>query len=49
MKKFYQEAPMLTVTVFENADVVTVSYQDDNVGGWNSGWLTGNGGGSNNA
>ena len=44
MKKFYEQAPLLIVTVFDNADVVTTSYQDDNVGGWSTVWFGGNGG-----
>ena len=45
MKKFYAQSPMLTVQLFENADVLTISYGDDNVGHW-GGWF-GESGGSN--
>ena len=47
MKKFYEQAPTLIVTVFANADVITTSYEDDNVGGWSTAWFGGNGGDNN--
>jgi hypothetical protein len=45
MKKFYAESPVLTVKLFDQADVLTISYGDDNVGSW-GGWFE-NGGSSN--
>ena len=47
MKKFYAESPILTVSVFENTDVLTISYGDDNMGGWAGSWFGATGGANN--
>lgn len=47
MKKIYAEGPEIIVHVWDEADVITASFGDDNVGYWDGSWFGNKNGGTN--
>ncbi len=44
MKKIYAERPEIIVYIWNEDDVITASFGDDNVGYWDGTWFGNNGG-----